>query len=128
MQAFAAGFDARGAHVNTRGETLACAFPGLEEYVRALSVTMSRGYAPSVHRDSKGRKGTSESIVFCGGTDGVFMTEVGLIKIPPSGILIMLSAQDTAHVACLCASDAKLKATPANIKHALEKGKVSSAH
>ena len=94
--------------------------------MRALSVTMSRKYAPSVHRNSEGDV-TSESIVFCGGTNCVFMTKVGLIKIPPSGILIMLSAQDTAHVACLCASDAKLKATPANIKHALEKGKVSIA-
>ena len=65
--------------------------------------------------------------MFCGGTHCVFMTEIGLVKIPPSGILIMLSAQDTAHAACLSASDAQLKATPANVKHALEKGKVSIA-
>ena len=50
-----------------------------------------------------------------------------MIKIPPGGILIMLSAQDTAHAACLSASDAKLKATPANIAHALKKGQVSIA-
>ena len=65
--------------------------------------------------------------MFCGGTNCVFMTEVGLIKIPPSGILIMLSAKDTAHAACLSTDDARLKATPENIKHALEKGEVSIA-
>ena len=95
--------------------------------MRAPSVTISRGYAPNVHRDSGRRDGTSESIVFCGGTRCVFTTEVGLIKIPPSGILLMLSAQDTALVKCLSASDAQLKATPANSKHALEKGQVSIA-
>ena len=49
---------ARGPVRNMDGKTLACAFPGLEDYVRALSVTMSRGYAPCAHKDGKGRLGT----------------------------------------------------------------------
>ena len=78
-------------------------------------VVTSSGNLP-LHED-----GTSESIVLCDGTD--VMMEVGLIKIPPSGISD--NAVGDGHGAR--SVQVTRSSRPANIPHSLEKGKVSIA-
>ena len=58
--------------------------------------------------------------------EAVFMTEVALIGIPASGVLIMLNAATIAHAACRTEEDARLKAKPQSVAFALEKGNQAS--
>ena len=58
--------------------------------------------------------------------EAVFMTEVALIGIPASGVLIMLNAATIAHAACRTEEDARLKAKPQSVAFALEKGNHAS--
>ena len=58
--------------------------------------------------------------------EAVFMTEVALIVIPASGVLIMLNAATIAHAACRTEEDARLKAKPQSVAFALEKGNHAS--
>ena len=58
--------------------------------------------------------------------EAVFMTEVALIGIPASGVLIMLNAATIAHAACRTEEDARIKAKPQSVAFALEKGNHAS--
>ena len=92
-----------------------------------MTATFTSGYAPAYHKDGKGVAHTAETILFCGGNNAAFGSEVGIAAIPFGGCVVMLDANECGHAACLSMDDAVLKGTYAEFGVACKEG-VSIAH
>eukprot|EP01046_Picozoa_sp_COSAG06_P074179 COSAG06_NODE_22557_length_719_cov_2.259677_1_plen_210_part_01 len=92
-----------------------------------MAVRSGSGYAPAYHKDGKGVAHTAETILFCGGNNAAFGSEVGIATIPFGGCVVMLDANECGHAACLSMDDAVLKGKYAEFGVACKEG-VSIAH
>ena len=98
-----------------------------QDWIDCMTATFTSGYAPAYHKDGKGVAHTAETILFCGGNNAAFGSEVGIAAIPFGGCVVMLDANECGHAACLSMDDAVLKGTYAEFGVACKEG-VSIAH
>ena len=112
-------------------EPRACPEPDIhcraQDWIDCMTATFTSGYAPAYHKDGKGVAHTAETILFCGGNNAAFGSEVGIAAIPFGGCVVMLDANECGHAACLSMDDAVLKGTYAEFGVACKEG-VSIAH
>ena len=64
-------FEIRDMHGDPQGIQCCCAIPGFEDFLGALSVSMTKDYYPDLHKDQP-QEGSLECILFSSHTDAVF--------------------------------------------------------